>query len=433
MVTFELLVVAVLIVLNGVLAMSELAVVSSRIPRLKALAASGRKGASAALTLASDPGRFLSTVQIGISLIGVLAGAFSGATLATRLTGVFEEQGLSTRIADPLAFGLVVGAITYLSLIIGELVPKQLALRNPEAMASAIAPAMVLLSRLCAPLVYILFISQNAMLRLLGARGERSSNVTDEEIRTLVAEAETAGVLDPEERRMIAGVMRLADRSIAAIMTPRPDVDWVDLTDDEETIRRTVLDSRRSRLPAMDEEGVPVGVIQAKDMLNVLLSGEPLKVRELVREAPVVIDTFGALAALDRLRTSQVPMALVHDEYGNFEGIVTPADLLSGIAGTFHQGEDDDEGPGVVERDDGSFLIGGSVPADELADLLNLHLDQDRDYHTVAGFVLWVLKSLPQVGEAFEWQGWRFEIVDLDGARIDKVLVSRAPLTHRRR
>ncbi|PXW55705.1 putative hemolysin [Chelatococcus asaccharovorans] len=431
--TFELLVVAVLIVLNGVLAMSELAVVSSRIPRLKALAASGRKGASAALKLASDPGRFLSTVQIGISLIGVLAGAFSGATLATRLTAVFEDQGLSTRLADPLAFGLVVGAITYLSLIIGELVPKQLALRNPEAMASTIAPAMVLLSRLCAPLVYILYISQNAMLRLLGARGERSSNVTDEEIRTLVAEAETAGVLDPEERRMIAGVMRLADRSIAAIMTPRPDVDWVDLTDDEETIRRTVLDSRRSRLPAMDEEGVPVGVIQAKDMLNVLLSGEPLKVRELVREAPVVIDTFGALAALDRLRTSQVPMALVHDEYGNFEGIVTPADLLSGIAGAFHQGEDDDEGPGIVERDDGSFLIGGSVPADELADLLNLHLDADRDYHTVAGFVLWVLKSLPQVGEAFEWQGWRFEIVDLDGARIDKVLVSRAPLTHRRR
>ncbi|MBX3536346.1 MAG: HlyC/CorC family transporter [Chelatococcus sp.] len=432
MVTFELLVVAVLIVLNGVLAMSELAVVSSRIPRLKALAASGRKGASAALKLASDPGRFLSTVQIGISLIGVLAGAFSGATLATRLTVVLEDGGVSPRFADPLAFGLVVGAITYLSLIIGELVPKQLALRNPEAMASTIAPTMVLLSRLCAPLVYVLYISQDTILRLLGARGERASNVTDEEIKTLVAEAETAGVLDPEERRMIAGVMRLADRSIAAIMTPRPDVDWVDLADDEETIRRTVFDSRRSRLPAMDEEGIPVGVVQAKDMLNVLLSGEPLKIRELVREAPVVIDTFGALAALERLRTSQVPMALVHDEYGNFEGIVTPADLLSGIAGTFHQGENEDEEPGIVERGDGSFLIGGSLPADELADLLNLQLDPDRDYHTVAGFVLSVLKSLPQVGEAFEWQGWRFEIVDLDGPRIDKVLVARAPLTHRR-
>lgn len=432
MVTFELLVVAVLIVLNGVLAMSELAVVSSRIPRLKALEAAGRKGATAALQLASDPGRFLSTVQIGISLIGVLAGAFSGATLATRLTGVLEEQGIPGRIADPLAFGLVVGAITYLSLIVGELVPKQLALRNPESMSCFIGPAMVLLSRLCAPLVYVLYISQEALLRLIGARQERSAGVTDEEIKTLVAEAETAGVLDPEERRMIAGVMRLADRSIAAIMTPRPDVDWIDLTDDEETIRRTVLDSRRSRLPAMDDQGIPVGVIQAKDMLNALLSGEPMNVRELVREAPVVIDTFGALAALERLRTSQVPMALVHDEYGNFEGIVTPADLLSGIAGNFHQGEHEDEEPGIVERDDGSFLVGGSVPADDLADLLSVSLEADRDYHTVAGFVLSVLKSLPQVGETFEWRGWRFEIVDLDGARIDKVLVGRAPLTHRR-
>jgi putative hemolysin len=432
MVIFELLVVAVLVFLNGLLAMSELAVVSSRIPRLKALATSGRKGASAALQLAADPGRFLSTVQIGISLIGVLAGAFSGTTLAGRLTAVLVSRGMRAEVADPLAFGLVVGLITYLSLVVGELVPKQLALRNPESVASSVAPAMVVLSRICAPLAWLLYVSQEAALRLLGARQEQSAGVTDEEIKTLVAEAETAGVLEPEERRMIAGVMRLADRSVGAIMTPRPDVDWVDLTDDEETIRRTVLDSSRSRLPAMDAEGVAVGVIQAKDMLNAFLTGKPWNVNELVREAPVVIDTFSALSVLERLRVSQVPMALVHDEYGNFEGIVTPADLLSGIAGAFH-GEDENHEPRVVERADGSFLIGGSTPADELADLLNIRLDPDRDYHTVAGFVLAVLKSLPQVGESFEWNGWRFEIVDLDGARIDKLLVSRAPLTHRRR
>jgi putative hemolysin len=432
MVTFELLVVAVLVLLNGLLAMSELAVVSSRIPRLKALAASGRKGANAALQLAADPGRFLSTVQIGISLIGVLAGAFSGTTLAGRLAAQLVSRGMRAEVADPLAFGLVVGLITYLSLVVGELVPKQLALRNPEAMASSVAPAMVVLSRICAPLAWLLYISQEAALRLLGARQKQSAGVTDEEIKTLVAEAETAGVLEPEERRMIAGVMRLADRSVGAIMTPRPDVDWVDLTDDEETIRRTVLDSRRSRLPAMDAEGVAAGVIQAKDMLNAFLSGKPWNVKELVREAPVVIDTFSALSVLERLRVSQVPMALVHDEYGNFEGIVTPADLLSGIAGAFH-GEDEHHEPRVVERADGSFLIGGSTPADELAELLHIRLDPDRDYHTVAGFVLAVLKSLPQVGESFEWNGWRFEIVDLDGARIDKLLVSRAPLTHRRR
>jgi len=432
MVTFELLVVAVLILLNGLLALSELSVVSSRIPRLKALAASGRTGANAALKLAAEPGRFLSTVQIGISLIGVLAGAFSGTTLAGRLAVFFEAQGMSADAASPLAFGLVVGLITYFSLVIGELVPKQLALRNPEAMASAVAPAMVVLSRLSAPLAWVLYVSQEAVLRLLGARQEQSAGVTDEEIKTLVAEAETAGVLEPEERRMIAGVMRLADRSVAAIMTPRPDVDWVDLADDEETIRRTVLDSSRSRLPAMDAEGVVVGVIQAKDMLNAFLSGKPWDAKELVREAPVVIDTFSALSVLERLRVSQVPMALVHDEYGNFEGIVTPADLLSGIAGAFH-GHDEDNEPRVVERADGSFLIGGSTPADELADLLHIRLDPNRDYHTVAGFVLAVLKSLPQVGDSFEWNGWRFEIVDLDGARIDKLLVSRAPLTHRRR
>lgn len=425
MLTIELLVVAALILLNGVLSMSELAVVSARTARLKALAAEGRRGADTALALAADPGRFLSTVQIGITLVGILAGAFSGATLANRLSAWLIEFGLREKIADPLSFGLVVSAITYLSLVVGELVPKQLALRNAEAVACAVAPTMRMLARIGAPLVWLLNISQGLLLRLVGRRGGDTPQVTDEEIRHLVAEAESAGVLEPEERQMIAGVMRLADRSVRAVMTPRREVDWIDLSDDDETIRRTILDSGHSRLPAVDgaEENV-VGVVQAKDVLNAYLGGVTPPIRDFVRDAPIVIDTLDALGTLERLKSATVPMALVHDEYGHFEGIVTPADLLETIAGAFQTAGD--EGPDVVTRADGSYLLNGSMPVDEMADLLGIRLPEDRDYHTLAGFVLAVAKTLPQVGEAFEAQGWRFEIVDLDGPRIDKVLAAQS-------
>ncbi|MDJ1159291.1 hemolysin family protein [Chelatococcus sp. SYSU_G07232] len=425
MLTVELLVVAVLILVNGLLAMSELAVVSARTARLKALADQGRRGAATALALAADPGRFLSTVQIGITLVGILAGAFSGAPLAGRLAAWLATAGLAANVAELLAFGAVVTLITYLSLVVGELVPKQLALRNAEGIAAAVAPAMAVLARLCAPLVWVLSASQHGLLRLLGRSGDGAAAVTEEELRTLVAEAESAGVLEPEERRMIAGVMRLADRSVRAVMTPRREVDWIDLGDDDETIRKTILESGHSRLPAVDgrEENV-VGIVQAKDVLDAYLAGTTPNIRDVVREAPVVIDTLDALDVLERLKASPVPMALVHDEYGNFEGIVTPADLLVSIAGAFAAGVGPGE-PHVVMRQDGSYLLSGAMPADEMAELLQLKLPHERDYHTLAGFVLAVLKSLPQVGEAFEEQGWRFEVIDLDGPRIDKVLAAR--------
>lgn len=423
MLTVELVIVAVLIVVNGVLAMSELAIVSARPARLKALADAGSRGAHVALALTTDPGRFLSTVQIGITLVGIVAGTFSGATLAGRFSLWLQEMGLRAGTAEPVAYGAVVGAITYLSLIVGELVPKQIALRNAERVAVAMAPAMRVLSKIGAPVVWLLNISQTLLLNLLGLGGEGERSVTDEEIRTLVAEAESAGVLEPEERSMIAGIMRLADRNVRGLMTPRRDVDWIDMGDSQEEITRTIMESGHSRLPVMDgsEENV-VGVVYTKDVLNAVLSAGSFDLKELVRPAPVVHDTMDALVALARLKESPVPVAIVHDEYGHFEGIVTTADILEAIAGSFHS-EDEDEK--VVERADGSFLIPGSLPADEMADALGLRLPAERDYQTMAGFVLSVAKTLPATGDTFDALGWRFEVVDLDGSRIDKVLASR--------
>ncbi len=425
MLAVELLVVAVLVVVNGVLAMSELAIVSARPARLRVMAEAGSRGARSALALAADPGRFLSTVQIGITLVGVLAGAFSGATLAGRLGSWLQDAaGLSAGLADTLSYAAVVGAITYLSLIIGELVPKQIALRDAEGVASLVAPPMTLLARLSAPLVWLLNKSQRAVLTLFGLHDGGGQNVTDEEIRSIVEEAETAGVLEPEERQMIAGIMRLADRSVRGLMTPRRDVYWIDINESPEDIRRTILESRHSRMPVLDgtDESV-LGVIAIKDVLDRLLANKPIDLRALIQQAPSLLDTFNALVALEKLKESAVPLAIVHDEYGHFEGIVTPSDILEAIAGTF-RGETSEE-PDVVERPDGSYLLNGSMPADEMADILRIRLGEDRDYATLAGFILSLAKAMPQTGEHFDTQGWRFEIVDLDGSRIDKVIATR--------
>ncbi len=421
----ELTIALVLIGFNGLFALSELAVVSSRRARLKLMAEQGRAGARAALALADDPGRFLSTVQIGITLVGILAGAFSGAALGARLSEVLSGYGLSPRFAEPIGYALVIGLITYLSVIIGELVPKHLALRNAEGIACAVAPAMTVVSRIAAPLVRLLDASTRAVFWLFGQSTAVESAVTEEEIRTMVAEAETAGVIESEERQMIAGVLRLGDRLVRGVMTPRTDVDWIDLADDEEEIRRRLRRTPHSRLPVVD--GDPdnvVGVVMVRDVLADLLDGKPLDVRAHVRPAPVVPDTLDALEALNVLRTADVPMALVHDEYGHFEGIVTPADALEAIAGAFRSGV---ESPGddAVQREDGSWLFSGSLPADEMADKLSVVLPSPRDYQTVAGLVIAHLHHLPQVGEYVDAFGWRFEVVDLDGRRIDKILARR--------
>jgi putative hemolysin len=421
----ELTVALALILLNGVFALSELAIVSARKPRLKVMAEGRRSGAWTALALAEEPGRFLSTVQIGITLVGILAGAFSGAALGARLTAVLAEQGVPGRLADPLGYGLVIGAITYLSVIIGELVPKHLALRDAEGIACAVAPTMALLSRLAGPVVWLLDASTRLIFRLLGQKPEPENAITEEEIKTVVAEAETAGVIELDERRMIAGVLRLGDRPARAVMTPRTDADWIDLDrDDEAAIRALLAATPHSRLPVA--EGDPdnmIGVVQARAILADMLAGKPFDIRANLRQAPVVPDTLDALDVLQVLREAEVPMALVHDEYGHFEGIVTPADLLEAIAGAFRSDEDAPE-PDAVRREDGSWLLAGSMPADEMADQLGVALPAQRKYHTVAGLIIGELQHLPATGERVEALGWRFEVVDLDGRRIDKVLAT---------
>jgi magnesium and cobalt exporter, CNNM family len=421
----ELGIVTILIVVNGLLSMSELAVVSSRPARLSALVEKGIPGSRGALALASDPGKFLSTVQIGITLIGVLSGAFSGATLGQRLTAWLTENGVSQGLADTIGVGIVVGAITYASLIVGELVPKQIALRDPEAVAVKVAPAMMLLAKASLPLVWLLDRSGKLLLWLLGHRGDAEERVSEDEIRTLVVEAESAGVLEPGEKEMIAGVMRLGDLPVGAVMTPRHDVSMIDLTDADKEAAKALLKSNHSRFPVFEgDRDSALGIVNAKDLLDAYLSGQVPDIRKLVREAPIIPETVDARDVVAILRQSPVHMGLVHDEYGTFQGIVTSGDILEAIVGEFHT----EEGPAeaaFVKRADGSYLISGWMPVIEFAELLGIVLPASRLYQTCAGFLLQEFGAIPNVGEIIESGGWRFEIVDLDGRRIDKVLAIR--------
>ncbi|MBB6014400.1 putative hemolysin [Aquamicrobium lusatiense] len=425
----EIAIVVVLICVNGLLAMSELAIVSSRPARLKTMVDRNVRGAARALELGANPGKFLSTVQIGITLVGVLSGAFSGATLGDRLSKLLAASGMSAGVAQPLGVGIVVALITYASLIIGELVPKQIALRDPERIASKVAGPMSVLATVCAPLVWLLDLSGRSVLWLLGQRGESEEKVTDEEIKMIVAEAEHQGTIESDERRMIAGVMRLGDRAVRAVMTPRTDVDWLNVQSDEATIRRVLMESPHSRLPAADGNvDNMIGVVQTRDILATLLAGKPLDTRKHVQQAPIVHDQADALDVLAKLKEADMPMALVHDEYGHFEGVVTPADILEAITGVFRSDlDEDDSDETAFQREDGSWLLAGYMQADEMADMIGIDLPENRDYETVAGYVLSHMHHLPATGETVDAQGWRFEVVDLDGRRIDKVLATKLP------
>jgi magnesium and cobalt exporter, CNNM family len=426
MLYLELGIVTILIVTNGLLSMSELAIVSSRPARLAALAERSVKGSRRALALASDPGKFLSTVQIGITLIGVLSGAFSGATLGQRLTSLLVGAGWSQGVADVVGVGTVVTVITYASLIVGELVPKQIALRDPESVAVRVAPYMMMLAKISSPAVWLLDRSGKALLRLLGQRGEAGEKVSEDEIRTLVVEAENAGVLEPGEKEMIAGVMRLGDLPVGAVMTPRREVSMINLTDSPQAVRSALAASNHSRFVVFDQAvDAAIGIVSTKDILDSYLAGQELDIGKLVRPAPVIPEFLDARDVVAILRDSTVHMGLVHDEYGGFQGVVTSADILESIVGGFHT----EEGPpeaAAVKRDDGSYLISGWMSAVEFASLLRFELPASRQYQTVAGFLLSKFGRIPKAGDRIEVEGWRFEIVDLDGRRIDKILATKA-------
>ena len=429
---FEILLVIALTILNGLLAMSELAIASSRIPKLRALADRGVTGAKRAIALASDPGRFLSTVQIGITLIGILAGVVSGATLGERTSLWFRGLGLSETISEALGYGSVIGLITYLSLVIGELVPKQIALRNPERIACLVAPAMTLLAKIAAPIVWFLNRSGKLVLSLLGRGVARNDTVTDAEIHSLIAEAESAGVIEPEERTMIAGVMKLGDRPAKSVMIPSADVQMLDIASSPAEVGQLIAKTGHSRFVVY--KGSPeniVGVLQVKDLATAAVRRKIKSIRQLVKKAPAIPESFDALDIVNILKKSEVHFGLVYDEYGHFEGIVTAADILEAIVGTFREERREPE-PEFVERADGSWLIAGWAPIESLQEKLRLHFASRPDYQTVAGYVLNNLGHLPETGESFEDRGFRFEVVDLDGKRIDKILATRlAPSTHR--
>lgn len=423
----DLLVIAGLILLNGVFAMSELAIVSAKPSQLRLQAEKGSRGAAAALALAEDPGKFLSTVQIGITLVAIVSGAYSGASLGAPLGERLAALGLPTDYADEVGFAVVIALTAYASLIVGELVPKQVALRAAVPIATAMARPMALIARVAAPLVWLLDASSRLLLRLLGVRASGDTAVTAEELHMIFAEATHSGVLEREQQQMLAGVVRLAERPVREVMTPRKDIDWIDRNLDAEQLRLAFENSPHSLMPVVD--GSPdevLGIIKVRDVLAAMVGGGPVDLTRHIKRAETVPDQLDAVDALRVLQAAEVAMAMVHDEYGHLDGLVTPADLLQALVGGFASDLDERIAPDLVERHDGSLLVSGSMSADMLADRLGLEYGAEREFATAAGFALAVLRKLPEEGERFIEQGWLFEVVDLDGRRIDKLLVRRA-------
>jgi putative hemolysin len=422
----EIAVVMALVLLNGFFAMSEIAVVSARPARLESLARKGR-GARLALGLARDPGRMLSTVQIGITLVGIVAGAFGGARLAEPLDDALARMPGVAPFSAEIAYTLVIVAITYLSLIIGELVPKHLALRAPERVAARVAPTIDLISRVSTPAVLLLERSSRLVLRILGSEVQPAETVTEEEVKTLIAEGTRAGVFHRHEQEIIGRALRLADRPVRAIMTPRVELVWLDVEDGPDEIARVIRESGHSRFVvgkgSLDDV---LGVVHVRGLLDACLAGRPLDLQAALRAVPVVPDTTPIARALEALRQARVSMALVVDEYGEVEGVVTAEDVLEALVGDMPERRLGEE-PAIVRREDGSILMDGMLAVDEVKLTLAVDsLPEEETYHTLAGFMLAQLGRVPAEGEAVAWGGWRFEVIDMDGRRVDKVLVRRA-------
>jgi putative hemolysin len=420
----ELLVILVLISCNALLAMSELAVISSRRSRLQELVKRRHRGARIALRLLDNPTDFLSTVQVGITLIGLLAGAYSGATLAEQLGVRLDAIAWIAPYGQPAAIAVVALCLTYFSLVIGELVPKRIALNDPERVASALAPLMRGVAKVAAPAVWLARLSTESLLRLFGLARDRKLTVTEDEVRSLVAEGTRAGVFVPKEREMIEGVLRLADRTARAIMTPRTEVCWLDVNATPADIVAQ-LDARRlSRYPVCRETiDHPVGVVRTKDLARAALAGQPIALADIMLQPLVVLDGTPVLRLLEGFRREGLHMAIVVDEYGATQGVVTLADITEAVAGTLPEIGAEPESATILKRADGSWLVDGSFGIDEFEDRVGISgLRGSRTFDTVAGYALFRLGRLPVVGDTFTDRNGRYEIVDMDGRRIDKLL-----------
>ena len=426
----EILFILLLIVANGIFSGSEIAIVSARKVRLQQLADKGNRPARIALRLAESANDFLSTVQIGITLIGVLSGAVAGATVAQKLKPFLDQLPLLQPYSEGLSVTLVVALITYLSLVIGELVPKRIALTHPEAIACRIAPAMRTLSRLSAPAVHLLGASTDALLKLLNVSASNEPNITEEEIKALIREGADTGVFEPSEHEMAQRVLRLGDRTIKTMMTPRTDIRWLDLEAAEAEILAEVKESNHSRFPVgRGSLDACAGIVRVRSLLTAQLGHEPLDLEVLCQPPLYVAESSRALHVLEQFKRTGIHIALVTDEYGGVEGLVTLNDLMEGIVGDLPD-LDDDEDPAFVTREDGSWLVDGSLEISAFDDCLGTELlssDEQHPYHTLAGFVIHVLERIPRSSDHFLWQGYRFEVVDMDGNRVDKVLVTPPP------
>lgn len=418
-ITLEIILIVLLVVANGAFAMAEIAIVSSRKARLRARSEEGDRSAAAALELAERPDDFLSTVQIGITLVGILAGVFGGATIAEELGTYFNAVPWIAPHGEQLSLAIVVLGITYLSLIIGELVPKRIALTNPERFAAAMAGFMRRLSRLARPAVWFLSVSASAIVKLLRIRQSNEPAVTEEELTSMLELGRKSGAFEPAEEEMIKGVFALADRTASAIMTPRHEVVWLDLTRPADELQRQIVESGLSRFPAAEESlDRFIGIIDVRDLMAACFAGAPIDLRSAVREPVVFPETKSALEILHEFQKRKTEIGIVVDEYGGFEGIVTVADLATRILGL------DEDADALVMREDGSWLVDAMMNFDDFADRIGLRADDDG-CDTVAGFVLAHLGRLPRVADRFDTGGFRFEIVDMDHRRVDKVMVSR--------
>lgn len=426
----ELLVIFLLILANGIFAMSEIAVVAARKVRLQQRAEEGDERAKSALALAHDPNRFLSTVQFGITMVGVLAGAYGGATIAEQVAEPIRAVPELSRYAEGIALGIVVSGITVLSLIFGELVPKRIGLNNPEAIASWVARPMILLSRVGGPAVHVLTAATNFVLRIFGVKGEAEPNLTEDEIKALISQGAETGAVGATEENIVQRVFQLGDQRVAAIMTPRPDIEWIDVDASEEELREFLASHAHTQFVVchggLDEV---LGIVRSADLLPIAFKGSRIDLRPLVREALFVPDSMPAVQLLESFRNSHKHVALVMDEYGAVEGLVTVTDLLTAIVGDLPADASEAQGA-FVARADGSWLVEGSAAMEEVAahfGLEGLPEEEAGAYHTIGGFVMARLGRVPKTADVFDWGGMRFEVMDMDGRRIDKVLVTKRP------
>ncbi|MEH2174626.1 hemolysin family protein [Nostoc sp.] len=425
-INFEILIILVLIIANGVFSMSEMAIVSARKVRLQQLANQGDAKAKAALKLAESPNHFLSTVQVGISLIGILTGAFGGATIANRLAIYVKLVPLLAPYSEPVSFGIVVLIITYLSLIVGELVPKRLALNNPERIASIVAIPMQALAAIASPVVFLLSASTDLILRLLGITASTEPQVTEEEIKILIEQGTEAGTFEEAEQDMVERVFRLGDRPVSYLMTPRPDIVWLDLDDTAEENRQKMVDSAYSRYPVC-QGGLDnvLGVMPVTDLLARSFRGESLDLTIGLRQPVFVPESTRGLKVLELFKQTITHMALVVDEYGVIQGLVTLNDIMSEIVGDVPSTDGQDQ-PQAVQREDGSWLLDGMLPVEEFLELFGMEeweSEERGSYQTLGGFVITHLGRIPAAADHFEWQSMRIEVMDMDGNRVDKVLV----------